>query len=126
MYKEMDQSYVLRSYGRNYVNFTRAKGAKIWDEEGREYIDFTSGIGVVSVGHANEQVSEAICDQAKKIIHISNLFLIEPQAKVAKSLVEKSGYDMRCFFANSGAEANEGAIKIAHTAKWTVNQNATK
>ncbi len=113
MYKEMDQSYVLHSYGRNYVNFTRAKGAKIWDEEGREYIDFTSGIGVVSVGHANEQVSEAICDQAKKIIHISNLFLIEPQAKVAKSLVEKSGYDMRCFFANSGAEANEGAIKIA-------------
>jgi acetylornithine aminotransferase len=109
----MDQAYVLHSYGRNYVNFTHAKGARVWDDRNNAYIDFTSGIGVVSVGHANERVSDAICDQAKKIIHISNLYLIEPQAKLAKSLVEKSGYDMRCFFANSGAEANEGAIKIA-------------
>jgi acetylornithine aminotransferase len=113
MFEQMDKDFILHSYGRNYVNFTKAKGAKIWDSEGNEYIDFTSGIGVVSVGHANERVTDAICDQAKKIIHISNLFLIEPQAEVAKSLVEKSGYDMRCFFANSGAEANEGAIKIA-------------
>jgi len=113
MFEQMDKDFILHSYGRNYVNFTKAKGAKIWDSEGNEYIDFTSGIGVVSVGHANERVTDAICDQAKKIIHISNLFLIEPQAEVAKSLVEKSGYNMRCFFANSGAEANEGAIKIA-------------
>ncbi len=113
MFEKMDRDFILHSYGRNYVNFTHAKGAKVWDAEGAEYIDFTSGIGVVSVGHANERVSDAICDQAKKIIHISNLYLIEPQAKLAKSLVEKSGYDMRCFFANSGAEANEGAIKIA-------------
>ncbi len=113
MFEKMDRDFILHSYGRNYVNFTHAKGAKVWDAEGAEYIDFTSGIGVVSVGHANERVSDAICDQAKKIIHISNLYLIELQAKLAKSLVEKSGYDMRCFFANSGAEANEGAIKIA-------------
>ncbi len=113
MLKEMDQNFVLHSYARNYVNFVKAEGATIWDDKGEAYIDFTSGIGVVSVGHANPRVSDAICDQAKKIIHISNLFLIEPQARLAKSLVEKSGYDMRCFFANSGAEANEGAIKIA-------------
>lgn len=113
MFEQMDRNFILHSYARNYVNFTHAKGAVVWDEKERDYIDFTSGIGVVSVGHANPRVSEAICDQAKKIIHISNLFLIEPQAKLAKSLVEKSGYDMRCFFANSGAEANEGAIKIA-------------
>ena len=113
MFEQMDKDFILHSYGRNYVNFTHARGAKVYDEKDTEYIDFTSGIGVVSVGHANERVSEAICDQAKKIIHISNLFLIEPQAKLAKSLVEKSGFDMRCFFANSGAEANEGAIKIA-------------
>ncbi len=113
MFEKMDRDFILHSYGRNYVNFTHAKGAKVWDADGAEYIDFTSGIGVVSVGHANERVSDAICDQAKKIIHISNLYLIELQAKLAKSLVEKSGYDMRCFFANSGAEANEGAIKIA-------------
>ncbi len=113
MFEEMDKDFILHSYGRNYVNFTHGAGARVWDDRDNEYIDFTSGIGVVSVGHANERVSSAICDQAKKIIHISNLYLIEPQAKLAKSLVEKSGYDMRCFFANSGAEANEGAIKIA-------------
>jgi len=113
MFEEMDKDFILHSYGRNYVNFTHGMGAKVWDDQNSEYIDFTSGIGVVSVGHSNTRVSDAICDQAKKITHISNLFMIEPQAKLAKSIVEKSGYDMRCFFANSGAEANEGAIKIA-------------
>ncbi len=109
----IDKAYVLHTYARNYVNFTHGQNATLYDEQGRDYIDLTSGIGVVSVGHANPRLSEAICDQAKKIIHISNLFLIEPQALLAKRLVELSGYDMRLFFANSGAEANEGAIKIA-------------
>ena len=109
----IDKEYVLHTYARNYVNFTHGQNATLYDEQGRDYIDLTSGIGVVSVGHANPRLSEAICDQAKKIIHISNLFLIEPQALLAKRLVELSGYDMRLFFANSGAEANEGAIKIA-------------
>ncbi len=111
--KETDQTYILHSYARNYVNFKKGKNATVFDEEGKDYIDFTSGIGVVSVGHANERVANAICKSAKNIIHISNLYLIEPQAILAKKLVERSGYDMRCFFANSGAEANEGAIKIA-------------
>ncbi len=111
--KELDLEYVLHTYARNYVNFKYGKNARLYDEEGREYIDFTSGIGVVSVGHGNERLSHAICDQAKNIIHISNLYLIEPQTLLAKRLVELSGYDMRLFFANSGAEANEGAIKIA-------------
>ncbi len=113
MFEKMDKDFILHSYGRNYVNFTRGKSATLWDSDENRYIDFTSGIGVVSVGHSNDKVSDAICEQAKNILHISNLFLIEPQARVAKSLVEKSGFDMRCFFANSGAEANEGAIKIA-------------
>ncbi len=111
--KTIDLEYVLHTYGRNYVNFKYGKNARLYDETGKEYIDFTSGIGVVSVGHGNERLAQAICDQAKKIIHISNLYLIEPQATLAKRLVELSGYDMRLFFANSGAEANEGAIKIA-------------
>ncbi len=111
--QEMDLEYVLHSYARNYVNFKYGNNAKLYDEDGQEYIDFTSGIGVVSVGHGNKRLAGAICDQAQKIIHISNLYLIEPQALVAKRLVELSGYDMRLFFANSGAEANEGAIKIA-------------
>ncbi len=111
--KEIDLEYVLHSYNRNYVNFKNGKNATLFSEDGKEYIDFTSGIGVVSVGHANERLANAICESAKSIIHISNLYLIEPQALLAKKLIERSGYDMRCFFANSGAEANEGAIKIA-------------
>ena len=111
--KEIDLRYVLHTYARNYTNFKYGINATVYDEEGKDYIDFTSGIGVVSVGHGNKRLADAICDQAKKIIHISNLYLIEPQAILAKKLVELSGYDMRLFFANSGAEANEGAIKIA-------------
>ena len=111
--ESIDKQYILQTYARNYVNFVRGENAKLFSEDGKEYIDFTSGIGVVSVGHANKRVSEAICDQVNKITHISNLYLIEPQAKLAKKIVELSGYDMGVFFANSGAEANEGAIKIA-------------
>lgn len=111
--EQIDKEYILHTYNRNYVNFTRGENATLFDENGKNYIDFSSGIGVVSCGHANPRIAEAISKQAKSILHISNLFLIEPQAKLAKKIVELSGYDMRCFFANSGAEANEGAIKIA-------------
>lgn len=111
--QELDQSYVLPTYGRNYVEFTHGDNAKVYDKEGKEYIDFTSGIAVVSCGHGNKRLASAIADQASKMIHISNLYAIAPQAKLAQSLVEKSGYDMKVFFSNSGAEANEGAIKIA-------------
>ncbi len=113
MFEEMDKAFVLQTYARNYVNFKRGSNATLFDENDKKYIDFTSGIGVVSVGHANERVASVISGQVKNIIHISNLFLIEPQAKLAKKLVELSGYDMAVFFGNSGAEANEGAIKIA-------------
>lgn len=109
----MDKEYVLHTYNRNYVNFKHGVNATLYDENGKDYIDFGSGIGVVSCGHGNERVANVIAEQAKKITHISNLFLIEPQALLAKKLAELSGFDMRTFFANSGAEANEGAIKIA-------------
>ncbi len=108
-----DKQYVLNTYARNYVNFTKGQNATLFDEKGNNYIDFTSGIGVVSVGHANKRVADAIYNQVSSITHISNLYAIEPQTLLAKKVVELSGYDMACFFANSGAEANEGAIKIA-------------
>ena len=111
--EEIDKKYVLQTYGRDYTNFVRGVGSKLYDDSGDEYIDFGSGIGVNSVGHSNPKLVEAICQQAQKIIHISNLQVIEPQAKLAQKLAELSGYDMACFFANSGAEANEGAIKLA-------------
>ena len=111
--ENIDKEYVLHSYAREYTNFVKGDGAKVYSEDGKEFIDFGSGIGVCSVGHGNRELSNAICEQAQNIIHISNLWLIEPQAKLAKKIVELSGYDMRVFFANSGAEANEGAVKIA-------------
>ncbi|MDR1976071.1 MAG: aspartate aminotransferase family protein [Campylobacteraceae bacterium] len=111
--EEMDKEYVLQTYARNYVNFKSGQNATLFDDSGRDFIDFTSGIGVVSVGHANLRVAEAIYDQVSHLTHTSNLFLIEPQAKLAKKIVELSGFDMAVFFGNSGAEANEGAIKIA-------------
>ncbi len=111
--EEIDKEYVLNTYARNYVNFKKGVNATLYDENEKDYIDFTSGIGVVSVGHGNEQVADAICKQAKNITHISNLYAIEPQAKLGQLLTKLSGYDVATFFANSGAEANEGAIKIA-------------
>ncbi len=111
--QELENQFIIPTYGRNYTNFVSAKNATLTDDEGKNYIDFTSGIGVVSVGHANERVSQTICEQVNRITHISNLYVIEPQVKCAERIVKQSGYDMQCFFANSGAEANEGAIKIA-------------
>ncbi|UCN01240.1 acetylornithine transaminase [Sulfurimonas sp. SWIR-19] len=111
--KEMDKKYVLPTYARADIEFVRGKNATLFDSEGKKYIDFTSGIGVVSVGHANERVSKALCEQLASVTHTSNLYYIAPQAQAAQKVVETSGYDMQCFFANSGAEANEGAIKIA-------------
>ncbi len=111
--KQMDLDFVLHTYARNWTHFIKGKGARLYDENNKEYIDFGSGIAVCSVGHGNERLAEAIYAQAKNLIHTSNLYLIEPQALLAKKLVELSGYDMRVFFANSGAEANEGALKIA-------------
>ncbi len=110
--QELDKKYVLQTYGRGDVEFVSGDNATLTDTGGKQYIDFTSGIGVVSVGHANARVNAAICQQIGKITHTSNLYNIAPQAKAAEAIVNASGYDMACFFGNSGAEANEGAIKI--------------
>ncbi|AWI35102.1 aspartate aminotransferase family protein [Helicobacter apodemus] len=109
----MDLDYVLHTYARDYTHFVKGNGARLFDESGRDYMDFGSGIAVCSVGYGNERLAKAISEQAYNLIHTSNLYGIEPQARLAKRLVELSGYDMRVFFANSGAEANEGALKIA-------------
>ncbi|KIM10321.1 MAG: acetylornithine aminotransferase [Sulfuricurvum sp. PC08-66] len=109
----IDQTYVMPTYKRNYTNFVKGDNATLWDDAQQHYIDFTSGIGVCSVGHANARVATAIAQQAQKILHISNLYVIEPQAKLAQAINALYDQKVKCFFANSGAEANEGAIKIA-------------
>jgi len=111
--EELDKKYVLQTYARNYTNFIKAEGSTLFDDKGNDYIDFASGIAVNSVGHNNPVLVEALQEQVAKIIHISNLQVIEPQAKLAEQICTLSNYDGAIFFANSGAEANEGAIKIA-------------
>lgn len=113
MVEKLDKEYVLQTYARNYVNFKKGINATLFDENEKDYIDFTSGIGVVSVGHGNKQVADKIYEQVSNITHISNLYAIEPQAKLGEKIAQLSGMDVATFFANSGAEANEGAIKIA-------------
>ena len=111
--KELDKKYVLPTYARADVEFVSGNNARLVDAEGKSYVDFASGIAVCSVGHANKRVNDAICKQLSNITHTSNLYYIAPQARAAQKIVDASGYDMKCFFGNSGAEANEGAIKIA-------------
>ena len=110
--KALDEGYVLQTYGRNQVAIDRGEGATLWDTEGKKYIDFTSGIGVCSLGYANEKWARAIYDQAMKVGHISNLFYTEPYARLASRLAPAAGM-AAAFFGNSGAEANEGIIKVA-------------
>ncbi|ANV97343.1 acetylornithine aminotransferase [Helicobacter enhydrae] len=105
--------YLSDIYARNDVAFESGKGAVLYDVEGRDYIDFGSGIGVNSLGYGNEGFAQALLQQAQKIMHSSNLFHIPLQVELAKMLQEYSGYKMKSFFVNSGAEANEGAIKLA-------------
>ena len=109
---ETDSKYIMPTYGRYQVALASGTGACVPDAEGKEYIDFSSGIGVCSIGYGNAAYAEAIADQAKKLAHISNLFYTEPGTLLARELCERSGMK-RVFFANSGAESNEGAIKVA-------------
>jgi acetylornithine aminotransferase len=111
--KKLDQKYLLQTYNKEYIDFVSGNNAVLKDSKNKKYIDFSSGIGVVSVGHGNKKLSRTIALQAKRIIHISNLYTIKPQLKLAKKLSKLSGMRYYSFFANSGAEANEGAIKCA-------------
>jgi acetylornithine aminotransferase len=95
------------------VAFVKGKKAILYDEKNKDYIDFASGVGVNSLGYANKKIVKTIKEQAKNILHSSNIYHIKPQEKCAKKIVELSTYDMQCFFCNSGAEANESAIKLA-------------
>lgn len=108
----LDHQFTMQTYGRFDVDIDRGKGATLWDLEGKEYIDFTSGIGVCSIGYGNPKWVDAIAAQAAKLGHISNLFYSQPYAKLAHTLCERTGM-AAAFFANSGAESNEGIIKLA-------------
>jgi predicted acetylornithine/succinylornithine family transaminase len=115
--------YLMPTYARTPVAFVRGEGARLWDAEGREYLDFFSALAVTNLGHAPRVVVDAITRQAGRVLHVSNLHYCEPQARLAELLCTHSFAD-RVFLCNSGAEANEAAIKLAR--RWGHSLGGTR
>jgi len=111
-WQELEQKFFMQTTKRLPVTLVRGQGARVWDTEGKEYLDFVGGWAVNSLGHCHPAVVKALVEQAKTLIQTSNQFYTIPQVQLAKLLVENSCLD-RVFFCNSGAEANEGAMKLA-------------
>jgi acetylornithine/N-succinyldiaminopimelate aminotransferase len=112
----LDAAFVMPTYARKPVMFVRGEGMRLYDDDGREYLDFVAGIGAVNLGHAHPAVTAAVCEQAGRLTHVSNLFFVEHRDELARDLVALFGHPAKVFFANSGAEAVEGAIKLAR--RW--------
>jgi acetylornithine aminotransferase/acetylornithine/N-succinyldiaminopimelate aminotransferase len=104
--------YVMGNYARPAVTLVRGRGSRVWDDSGRSYLDFTSGIAVCALGHCHPLWVEAVQRQAAELVHVSNLFRTPNQGELARRLIQRAGPG-RAFFCNSGAEANEGLIKLA-------------
>lgn len=107
----LTDKYVARTYARIPIALVRGRGTKVWDAEGKEYLDFLAGIAVNSLGHCHPAIVRAIREQSKKLLHVSNLYHVLPQSELARELCDHS-FAERVFFCNSGAEANEAAIKL--------------
>ncbi len=110
--RNLNDQHVINTYGARKMALVRGEGTTLWDADGRAYLDFFAGIAVCNLGHCHPKVTEAICEQAKKLVHVSNLYYIEPQVRLAQLLCENS-FAGKWFFCNGGAEANEAAIKLA-------------
>jgi acetylornithine aminotransferase len=109
---EQESRLIMNTYARYPIVIDRAQGARLYDLDGREYIDLLAGIAVANVGHSREEIAQAVADQARKMVHVSNLFYQKKQVELAERLLETCQAD-KVFFCNSGAEANEAAIKLA-------------
>lgn len=107
-----DRKYVMDTYSRNPINLVKGEGIKVYDNEGKEYLDFVAGIAVNCLGYSHPKIVSTIINQSKQLMHCSNLYWNENQINLAKILCEKS-FGESVFFCNSGAEANEGALKLA-------------
>ncbi len=113
---EREAAVLWPTYVRPQVEFVRGQGVRLWDSRGREYLDFLGGIAVVAAGHAHPRVVEAVTSQLGTLGHTSNLYFTGPQVELAERLVDRFGGDAKVFLSNSGAEANEAAIKVAR--RW--------
>lgn len=114
------EKVIMQTYSRYPIAFDYGKGVYLWDTNGKKYLDFVAGIAVNSLGYANERLVKAISEQAGKLIHVSNLYYTKPQIELAEKLVKYSDFD-KVFFCNSGAEANEAALKLCR--KYAVMKN---
>lgn len=110
-YRALEARYYMPAFSRD-IMIVRGQGSRVWDAEGKEYLDCVAGIAVCSTGHCHPAVTRAICEQAKRLIHCSNLYYVPGQAELAQKLVERTGM-AKAFFSNSGAEASDGALKLA-------------
>jgi acetylornithine/N-succinyldiaminopimelate aminotransferase len=113
--QELAKKYMMNFINRIPITFVKGKGLRLWDENGKEYLDFVGGWAVDSLGHCHPVLSQALCEQGQSLIQVSNHYYTVPMGKLAELLVKNSCFD-KVFFANSGAEANEGAIKLAR--RW--------
>ncbi|GAI77305.1 unnamed protein product, partial [marine sediment metagenome] len=111
-WQELEHQYFMHTFDRVPVTLVKGQGARVWDEDGREYLDFVAGWAVDSLGHCHPVVAEAVTEQAHTLIQTSNQFYTIPQLRLAELLVQNSCLD-KVFLCNSGAEANEGAVKLA-------------
>jgi len=111
-WQELEKKYYMNTFKRLPLTLVKGSGARVWDEAGREYLDFVGGWAVDCLGHCHPKVTEALVKQAETLVHTSNQFYTIPQLELAELLVENSCLD-KIFFCNSGAEANEGAVKLA-------------
>ena len=111
-WKRKESQYYMHTFNRQPIVIERGEGARVWDTDGNEYLDFTAGLAVNNLGHCHPVVTEALREQAGKLVQMSNLYYTAPQLELGEALIENSCMD-KVFFANSGVEANEGAVKLA-------------
>ena len=114
--QKLEASYAIATYVRNPVEFVRGSGCRLWDDEGNEYLDFLAGISVLNVGHCHPRVVETVRDQVGRLTHATNLYYTEPALRLSAELAESS-LGGKVFLTNSGAEANEAAIKLVRRAR---------
>jgi acetylornithine/N-succinyldiaminopimelate aminotransferase len=114
--QQLERDHAIGTYARNPVEFVRGEGCRLWDADGNEYLDFLAGISVLNVGHCHPDVVEAVRDQVGRLTHVTNLYYTEPAMRLSARLAESS-LKGKVFLCNSGAEANEAAIKLARRAK---------
>ena len=124
-WREVESKYYMPCFRRQPMVLVRGEGTRVWDDTGKEYLDFVAGWAVNNLGHSHPAIADAVAEQARVLVQTSNQFYTVPQLELAEVLVENSCLD-RVFFCNSGAEANEGAVKLATEVRQAAPQRRVR